>query len=830
MHGDPGKALGQLVYGASGLGSSETEMDKLQNDLARAKRLPGERFTNYDQQMLQSTVPGRDKPYLTNKALTTAIIQSKQLTNDHVDFLNNYFQTHGHLKGAEVYWNQYLTDNPIFDAKNSKIPTDATGNNGAYVLNKNRQDYKTYFRTHNKANLVNQGPVATPGASSGTGFYKNEANSGYAEGGTVDTSLAQKPSYLTGLGSELGQGATLGWSDELLGEPAHDRARLESFSDENPVSTAGAQVAGAGAAALAAKAALKRLAGTKGKAGEAITALLALANRYPGTARTLLGSAAGATAGAGAGDDKTGTLSPALTGGAVGMMLSPFGSLAAKYALKGGRRLIPGNVPIADAEQRVIQSLQQNKTPITSLPSIFNQDAKAGVPSMVGDLGGQPLDTLTQGALRHPGAETQTLANAVQDRQQGARGRVSEVVNKALKPDDYFTQEDKLTNQLYENSRPMYKQAYDEAPDVQSKAYEQLAQTDEGKAAIAYARKRMQLDLSKQGVTHSANPLEQLSQAGTQEDLDRISHSLGLFQGDPTPESSKLEDLYTTLRNKLPSSGDTATAVPTGKSLEFLDYVKKGMDSQINKAYRSGDSNMARLLQDHRNALRDDLDTASPAYQEARGQYAGDLEVKNALKMGREDFDSMAPQELAKATGDMSYAEKDALRSGVAQRLFEKISNPSSDVNYARKIVGSPATMAKLQTIFDKPSEFKAFSSALSREADLYDSSAKAISAAKKGSGALTAPVPGSIIASMWRYVSKPGGMGDKTANDLARILSMNDPNEIKQLVTKLTGTSQKMASQQSAENAAKLAGAVGAGAVTLPNPRGYTDVQEQPQ
>lgn len=828
MHGDPGKALGQLVYGASGLSSAATEMDKLQNDLARAKRLPGERFTNYDQQMLQSTVPGRDKPYLTNKNLTTAIIQAKQLTNDHVDFLNNYFQTHGHLKGAEVYWNQYLTDNPIFDAQNSKIPTSKVGNNGSYVLNKSRQDYKTYFRTHNKSNLVNKGPIATPGASSGTGFYKNEAESGYADGGAVDTSMVQKSSYPMGLGSEALQGATLGMSDELMGEPSHDRARLESFSDENPLSASAAQFAGAGASALAAKAALKKLAGTHGKVGQAAGVLLALAERYPFASRTLLGGTAGTVAGAASGDENTGSLNPALTGGAVGLMLSPFGSLAAKYALKGGRRLLPGGSSVPNAEQSVIRSLQQNQTPLTSLPSIFSRDAKANVPSMVGDLGGQPLETLTQGALRHPGPETQVLADAIQNRQLGARGRVSDVVNKALKPDDYFTQEDKLTNQLYENSRPLYEKAYQEAPDIQSKAFDQLAQTDEGQAAIKYARKRMQLDLSKSGVTSSANPVEQINRAKTQEDLDRISHSLGLFQGDPTVDSGKLEDLYTSLREKLPSSGEVTTA-PTGRSLEFLDYVKKGMDSQINKAYRSGDNNMARLLQDHRNALRDDLDIASGSYKEARGQYAGDLEVKNALKMGREDFDSMAPQELAKATSDMSFSEKDALRSGVAQRLFEKISNPSSDVNYARKIVGSPATMDKLQTIFDKPSEFKAFSSALDREADLYDSSAKALSAAKKGSGALTIPHPGSILSSVWRHVSRPGGMGDATANNIAKILSMNDPNEIKALVTQLTASSKKMASRESAESAAKLAGSVGAGAVTMSNPRGYTDNQEQP-
>ncbi len=823
LHGDPGKALGQLVYGASGLSPSSTEMDKLQADMARGKRLPGERFTNYDQQMLQNTVPGRDKPYLTNKNLTTAIIQANQLARDHISFLNNYFQLHGHLRGAENYWDKYLSDNPIFDANKSKVP-DSVGNNGVYVLNPKRQNYPDYFRTHNSSSNVGKPIIQTPGASTASGFYKNEAPPGFADGGPVDLSSVQKPSYLTGMGSEFGQGATFGLGDELMGEPGHDRARLESFSNDNPLSSTTAQMGGAAASALAARAALHKLATTNGKAGKIASMLLAMSGKYPITKRTVLGGTAGTIAGAGSADDKTGIASPMLTGGALGMLLSPFGSLAAKYALKGGRKMSPWGTPISDAEQRVVEALNANGTTPASMASQFSKDTRGGVPSMVGDLGGQPLNSLTQGAVAHPGADTAALAQNIQNRQTGSRGRVSDIVNKGLKPDEYFSQEDKLTNDLYNNSRPLYQKAYEESPDVQSKAFEQLAQTDEGQAAINYARKRMQLDLSKAGVTTSADPMKQLTGAKTQEELDRISQSLGLFEKEPDEKIGKLEDAYMTLRDKLPSASEGGSPAPQGKSLEFLDYVKKGMDSQINKAYRSGDNNMARLLQDHRNSLRDDLDSASPLYKDARGQYAGDLEVKNALKLGREDFDSLAPQELAKAASDMSYAEKDALRSGIAQRLFDKVSNPTSDVNYAHKILGSPATMDKLKMVFEKPSDFNIFQAALQREADIYESSSKALSTAKGKTGALSAPAPGSILSSIWRLVSRPGGMNDEQANSVAKILSTSDPAGVKKVLSSLDTTSKNLASSKASEEAAKTAGAVAIGAATMPNPRGYTD------
>ena len=104
----------------------------------------------------------------------------------------------------------------------------------------------------------------------------------------------------------------------------------------------------------------------------------------------------------------------------------------------------------------------------------------------------------------------------------------------------------------------------------------------------------------------------------------------------------------------------------------------------------------------------------------------------------------------------MTFSEKDAFRSGVAQRIFEQIDRPSTDSNFARRIVGSPAMAEKLAAMFDKPADAKRFQAALLKETELFDKRKKLVksgeaNAARRFDGSISRASPSSTVVFRWR-------------------------------------------------------------------------------
>jgi hypothetical protein len=155
--------------------------------------------------------------------------------------------------------------------------------------------------------------------------------------------------------------------------------------------------------------------------------------------------------------------------------------------------------------------------------------------------------------------------------------------------------------------------------------------------------------------------------------------------------------------------------------LEFLDYFKRGLDQHIRTIEADGPNTLGHSLREAKGRLVKELDAAAPEYKKARENYAGDLEMRDALKMGREDFAKLQPEEIRKKVAGMTWAEKDVFKSGVSQHLFEILGKPSSDFNAARRLLGSTSMRAKLEATFDDPKKWKIFEAAMDKEAEIYD-------------------------------------------------------------------------------------------------------------
>lgn len=447
-----------------------------------------------------------------------------------------------------------------------------------------------------------------------------------------------------------------------------------------------------------------------------------------------------------------------LGGSAVGHGL--LGAMGGRYGVKtahGLADLIPGH-RASGAETRVLSGLENEGLPPGELVKLVQKAQRLGVPATAMDLGGIELRALGEASMNPRNPETRDFYQTLLARQAGSRGRVEDQINKALKPDDYFQTQKKLKRDLQTNAKPLYAELYKKYPSMKSESLMQLLETPSGKKAVKNAARAIR---------------------------DRPGATLGK---------------------------QDAMGMVTKPSLEFLDQVKDEFDDMISKEEMKGGvykaTKRGKRLRELRNALRNEVDalTTDPktqvsAYKEARSQYAGDLEIMDALRFGREEFLRLPTGEIEQALGDMNFSEKDALRTGVAQALFERVGKVGKRVNPADKVIDTPEMQEKLKLLFDKPNEYKIFKEALDLESRMFDESQSTI---RKGRSALSttrdpkdnilrrtakkAPTLGVFSPTQWaiRWLRRSEAVKPKEAAEIIRILRSSDPKELAKLEKKL--------------------------------------------
>lgn len=812
-----------VIQQITGLTQDAKEMDKISARMATLMRQPGwGRMTNYDLQLFQSANLGRDKPYATNKAIAESLRAALNNQLAWNEFQHNYFAVHKTLQGARDAFDTYLDKNPIFDPSQP----------GQYIRNKGRTDYKTWFRSHlhdwDPGSMGGQEPTSQyPDVTEEdridpafAGLSDEEIHNskipakarggpirGYANGGKVKDDADYKAT-LEDLARSLEQGATFQWGDELnaAARPGPyrenvttERGKQERFAGSHPWSNAGLEMAG-GAATTAAAAKLAQMAAEhgKGKAGM-LGGLAALATKLtpkkfiPQAA--VAGAGAGALAGAGSAQDAASVPAQTLEGGAVGAVAGPLAGLVAKYGVNGAMALVDKlrSRAVPAGTQKVLAALGQDKTTVDEIQTRLNRAQRQGVPSVVANVGGPNIEALAQGVASKEGDKVTSFMDDMRRQVASSNERVGDLVNKSLKPDDYATKLKELTTNLYQNARPLYDQAYKAYPKIKSDVIWDILGNSYGKKAAKQAFKYMEAD------------------------------GVPIGQADVTGAIKK-------------------------PSLQYLDYVKRGLDDQIESAQRSGDNNLARILNGMKSRLVNELDakttdqSGQSLYKAARQQYAGDAEVRNALQLGRDEIfgaSGMTPKDIASKVAGMSWAERDAMRTGAAEYLFQMIGNTPGTSNVAAKLANVPNMQAKLAAMFDKPGEYQQFMSALQQEMKNFSqakslvatqarSKAAGASADLDPSGHLGEAAYEAALASsghpLWAGARAAKWVGNRlmqnpTANDAAGVLGLGAANT--SAFDLLKNQAAQLAARQGAGNATGVAAAGGMGSVVAPEPWG---------
>ena len=498
----------------------------------------------------------------------------------------------------------------------------------------------------------------------------------------------------------LGQGLGMGWGDELEAKYLSDlpyeealkkiRQEYAQYSQAAPVVSTLAEFGGGMAPALG----MMLLPGAQaaGAAQAKRTTAGALA-RLAG-----LGAATGAVSGAGSAvesDRLSGGVAGATLGGAIGL-----GTPVVMRGATGGYswlrdRLAPSAAVIASrAGEKLSGAMKESNLTPQQIEQMMVRDRAMGVPSTVANVD-YALADLAEAVAQRTGKGTRKVEKTLSQQKAGSRERTYQQVAKGLKPGDYYADEAKLVQDLRSKAGTMYDEAY--------------AWGDVDDPRIVEALK---------------NPQFQSFFAKARSIADTEAQAAKLRGEDPSRFA--LPEIYKPT-GKFTESGAEILELTKLPDVRTLDYIKRGIDASIESGFRGQGMSTAEAsaLRGLRKEFVNAIDENVPAYRAARQEYAGDMEVIDAMRAGLSDFGKLDSEQVVKMVAGMGKAEKEAFRTGVARSLYGKVMDPSTNFNAASRIINSPETVSKLQPLFDDPAHFRLFQTALEREAQLFQQANK---------------------------------------------------------------------------------------------------------
>jgi hypothetical protein len=622
----------------------------------------------------------------------------------------------------------------------------------------------------------------------------------------------------------LGQGLGMGWGDEAeaffrsrLGNEKYEdalqkiRQEYAQYSKEAPIASTVAEFGGGMAPALG----MMFLPGAQAAgAAQAQRTTAGTLARLAG-----LGAATGAVSGAGSAVE-----GDRLSGGAAGATLGTAIGLGTPVVMRGATggyswlrdRLAPSEVVIASrAGEKFSGAMKESNLTPQQIEQMMVRDRAMGVPSTVANVD-YALADLAEAVAQRTGKGTRKVEKTLSQQKAGSRERTYQQVAKGLKPGDYYADEAKLVQDLRSKAGTMYDEAY--------------AWGDVDDPRIVEALK---------------NPQFQSFFAKARSIADTEAQAAKLRGEDPSRFA--LPEIYKPT-GKFTESGAEILELTKLPDVRTLDYIKRGIDASIESGFRGQGMSTAEAsaLRSLRKEFVNAIDENVPAYRAARQEYAGDMEVIDAMRAGLSDFGKLDSEQVVKMVAGMGKAEKEAFRTGVARSLYGKVMDPSTNFNAASRIINSPETVSKLQPLFDDPAHFRLFQTALEREAQLFQQANKILGGsqtAKRGAmrealdegpgvgEAVANAVTGGFwpsLTSMAARVARSSTLTPQVADKLSDMLMAKNPSEVAAVV-KFLEQYEKGVAPKAVRSTATERGAVMGGATSI-FPAPMVDEAEQPR
>jgi hypothetical protein len=465
-----------------------------------------------------------------------------------------------------------------------------------------------------------------------------------------------------GAGAATGIGGTRGdYEGNLAAQRALDAANLE----QHPVATVAGNLAGAvalpGAAVARAATLPGRIAAGSG-VGAAQGALFGASGSED--LRDVRSVAANAAHGAGVGAAIGGIAPPLVEGLARGA-----GAIGGRVA--GAVRGVVN--PESEAARRVSAALARDAAVGgQQLDEASLAAAQAsGQPAVVADMGGRVTQSLARSAANTSPEARHALETVVSDRFEGQVPRVSEFVLGLGTGQDALTTREALQRAAAAANRPAYAKAYAQGGSIWNGDLAQLAQAPDVAQAIKQATRTGANKAAADGFRPIKNPFA-VSDAG----------EVRLADPNVTP------------------------------TLQFWDHVKRNLDDRISTLQRSGEKSAAADTIALRGQLVEMLDSAAPAYAEARAGAARFFGAQDALEAGQKFVTARGKNsEFARVIGKMSEPERKLFADGFASELATRINETGDRRSVLNSVFNSPNARARVTMALgpEKAKEFEAF-------------------------------------------------------------------------------------------------------------------------
>jgi len=601
--------------------------------------------------------------------------------------------------------------------------------------------------------------------------------------------MATSNPYVGGARAAIGQGLGMGWGDEaeawlrskLDKSPGYEaelakiNKEYAQYSQENPFVAPALEFTGGAAPALAAMLA------TPATGGAAAPAAVAAGARTAGALSRLMSNplARGAATGMGTGvvsgagsaqpGDRT---SGAVIGGTVGTVFGG-GAPVVIRAGQGAARFLKDRLSRDPdyiekrAAAKVNAALERSGITPKEAAASMSLDRAAGIPSTLANVT-RPTVGLAEIVTAKSERAADTLANILEANKSGIRERVVGQTQRGVgNKGNFYQQEQDMIQNLRANANTLYDEAY-KFGTVNDPVINRVLQNPRFKSFFDEAKKiadNEKLAAELRGENPAKYVLDDIFIA---DDVGNIT-------------LSKLPDVRT------------------------LDYIKRGMDAVIDKGYRGEgmSSAEANSLKGLKKSMVSALDKATEvdgvsAYKTARGQYAGDAEVLEALRTGMADFKKLDPEQVIMMMKGFSTAEKEAFKTGAIRNVYATVMDPSGNINAAQRVIGSPEARDRLKALFPSQEKFDMFEAALKRENQLFQQSNKilagsptarrqaGIEAFDEGESAVNAFVGNSItggwvnsLMNMAATAATKSDISDEVAAKVAKLLSSSNPAEV---------------------------------------------------
>jgi hypothetical protein len=843
-------------------GSGYQTMEQIQASMAPENRKEGTgSVSNFDAEQLIRMSPSITNNYETNKTIATAIKAANQMARDKAKFLSDYFQANRHLNGANEAWMKYATANPIFDRENPS------------KLNQRRMTYKQFFYPPEQrarggmVGYANGGVVNTVNNYQGYGDLAMLRQK-YAHGGAVrmqqggvpdnafqedlrrrrqeiedaqkplppasDTVNAARAIFGQGLGMSFGDEAealyrSMGNSHRSYDQILNDiRADYRRWSEERPGSALFGELAGGvtpSVAAMVLPGGQELAAANAARWSKMVPALTRTPLRRSATTGFTTGAISGYGAGEGGiGDRLLESGKSAVLGATLGPLIGKGGQL-----LYGGgkgiykRLLKPGTDRIEEAAlEKVLKKMADDGlTPQQAIRQVALERGYMPTPKPTGTRPRTQLRDVSPGltdlaetVAQRPGAGRKTMIEDTVQTGRGTKGRVMEMVRENMgKGKTMYETEAALTDSLKDNAKTLYDDAYKFGTVKDQRI---LAMMEQPQFKEAY---RQVLETNK------------------------IRKANAIAKGED-PSKYDMKQVYKITETQ---PGIYQMDVVDAPDVRTLDQIKRGLDYIIRsgrKSSNAADQDAAQALNEYKNTFLGILDETVPAYKTARQTYKGDLEVLDALDVGRTQYGKFSPEQATDYVSKLTSSERDALRIGYAQQFMDKIGNAKNSINAAEEILGAENNAGRLQALFDTPEEYEVFKGILKAESRNVKSAQQIGQGSATGRRAeLQKEFEGDNVASqildlagsspfqVWRrIITKAPELfkNEQVAASVSKILNTGKPDDLNKLLRSLESRAERFALEQAKREVIGTIGTKGTARMSGRTPIG-AEAQEEP-